>query len=163
MYLYFDNNGTLTTQITHGQIPRQGSNLTFYALVSTDFFEANGDASDGDWYVNIQIINKNGQDLLPSIMPMIREGLVTFCKSNNSEVTYDLVDGEDYYCFSFSAPTDTFPHVTEQPGNIRVGITFVNMNYPNKKVVCGESTIYIEPVLNEIYLNPGLSCSIRLE
>lgn len=160
MYLYFNNNGTLTTQITHGQIPRQGSNLTFYALLSPDFFEENGDASVGDWYATIQIINENGQNLLGAFsINMVREGLITFYQANNSEVTYDLVNGEDYYAFSFTAIASNtgYPLVTAQPGNIKVGITLMNSNYPAKKVVCGEATIYIEPVLNEAYLNPVIT------
>ena len=161
MYLYFKNDGTLTTQITHGQIPRQGSNLNIYALVSTDFFMENGDASVGDWIASIEIINKNGQSLLTTssnVLPsMTFDGLVTFQKSNNSEVTYDLVDDEDYYGYSFTVLNEDYPSVTAQPGDILVGITFVNLNDQSKNVVCGESTIYIEPVLNEIYLKPVIT------
>lgn len=157
MYLYYNNNGTLTTQITHGQIPRQGSNLNIVAMVSLDFFEANGDASVGDWFATIQIINENGQDLINGVAVMIREGVTTFTKANNSEVTYDLVNDEDYYAFSFGALIDSFPNVTAHPGNIKVGITFNNSNYPLKKVVGGEATIYVEPVLDEIYLNPVIT------
>lgn len=157
MYLYYNNNGTLTTQLTHGQIPRQGSNLNIVAMVSLDFFQTNGDASVGDWYATIQIVNENGQDLINGVAVMTREGVTTFTKANNSEVTYDLVNDEDYYTFSFGALIDSFPNVTAQPGNIKVGITFNNSNYPLKKVVGGEATIYIEPVLDEIYLNPVIT------
>lgn len=157
MYLYYNNDGTLTTQLTHGQIPRQGSNLNIVAMVSLDFFKTNGDASVGDWYATIQIVNENGQDLINGVAVMKREGVTTFTKANNSEVTYDLVNDEDYYAFSFGALIDSFPYVTAQPGNIKVGITFNNSNYPLKKVVGGEATIYIEPVLDEIYLNPVIT------
>jgi len=157
MYLYYNNDGTLTTQLTHGQIPRQGSNLNIVAMVSLDFFKTNGDASVGDWYATIQIVNENGQDLINGVAVMKREGVTTFTKANNSEVTYDLVNDEDYYAFSFGALIDSFPNVTAQPGNIKVGITFNNSNYPLKKVVGGEATIYIEPVLDEIYLNPVIT------
>lgn len=157
MYLYYNNDGTLTTQLTHGQIPRQGSNLNIVAMVSLDFFKTNGDASVGDWYATIQIVNENGQDLINGVAVMTREGVTTFTKANNSEVTYDLVNDEDYYAFSFGALIDSFPNVTAQPGNIKVGITFNNSNYPLKKVVGGEATIYIEPVLDEIYLNPVIT------
>ena len=157
MYLYYNNEGTLTTQLTHSQIPRQGSNLNIVAMVSLDFFRANGDASVGDWFATIQIVNENGQDLINGVAAMTREGVTTFTKANNSEVTYDLVDDEDYYAFSFGALIDSFPNVTAQPGNIKVGITFNNSNYPLKKVIGGEATIYIEPVLNEIYLNPVIT------
>lgn len=166
MYLYFNKNGTLITQINHGDIPRQGANLDVFALVDTSFFDEKLDPDLEHWTANIKVIDTRGESVVTTVL---MTGLnsqghpepIVFSKANNAEVTFDLVNGQTYYAFEYliiSSPTG-FPAVTALSGNIKIGIDFINSEDSNLDVTCGEATVYIEPVLNASYLRNTINPS----
>ena len=164
MYLYFNKNGTLTTQINHGEVPRQGANLDVFALVDLDFFDENLDPNPEHWVANIKATDSRGESVITTTL---MTGLNTsgnpesmvFAKANNAEATFNLVNGQTYYAFEYLINVSMFPAVTALSGNIKIGINFVNSEDSNLDVTCGEATVYIEPVLNSSYLKNTINPS----
>ena len=163
MYLYFNKNGTLTTQINHGEIPRQGANLRVCALVDLNFFSENLDPILDNWTAYIKVVDTKGDSVISSqTMGGLNTGghpeMITFAKANNAEVTFNLIPGQSYYAFEYIITPEIYPGVTALSGNIKVGITFANI-VDSKDVVCGEATVYIEPVLNASYIRNTINPS----
>lgn len=157
MYLYFNKNGTLTTQINHGEVPRQGANLDVHALVDLDFFEEQGDYHLDDWTALLKVVDTLGNTAL-SGATMNGPELITFVKSNNAEATFNLVNGQNYYAFDFLINSSIYSDVTALSGNIKIGVSFINTD-SSLNVVGGECTLYIEPVLKDSYIKNNINPS----
>lgn len=157
MYLYFNKNGTLTTQINHGEVPRQGANLDVHALVDLDFFEEQGDYQLDDWTALLKVVDTLGNTAL-SGATMNGPKLITFVKSNNAEATFNLVNGQNYYAFDFLINSSIYSNVTALSGNIKIGVSFINTD-SSLNVVGGECTLYIEPVLKDSYIKNNINPS----
>ena len=102
MFLYFNKEGKLTTAIPHGEVPRQGNYLNIYVLLDLDFFDDKGE-DYLDWAVNVELAFPDGKLTIPFSQKEGPEQL-EFRKVSDSEVTFDLVDGQEYltYYFRFS-------------------------------------------------------------
>ena len=102
MFLYFNKEGKLTTAIPHGEVPRQGNYLNIYVLLDLDFFDDKGE-DYLDWSVNVELAFPDGKLTIPFTQKEGPEQL-EFRKVSDSEVTFDLVDGQEYltYYFRFS-------------------------------------------------------------
>ena len=157
MYLYFNKNGTLTTQINHGEVPRQGANLDVHALVDLDFFEEQGDYHLDDWTALLKVVDTLGKTAV-SGATMWGPKLITFVKSNNAEATFNLVNGQNYYAFDFLINSSEYTDVTALSGNIKIGVSFINTD-SSLNVVGGECTLYIEPVLKDSYIKNNINPS----
>lgn len=157
MYLYFNKNGTLTTQINHGEVPRQGANLDVHALVDLDFFEEQGDYHLDDWTALLKVVDTLGNTAL-SGATMDGPKLITFVKANNAEATFNLVNGQNYYAFDFLINSSIYSDVTALSGNIKIGVSFINTD-SSLNVVGGECTLYIEPVLKDSYIKNNINPS----
>lgn len=102
MFLYFNKEGKLTTAIPHGEVPRQGNYLNIYVLLDLDFFDDKGE-DYLDWALNVELAFPDGKLTIPFTQKEGPEQL-EFRKVSDSEVTFDLVDGQEYltYYFRFS-------------------------------------------------------------
>ena len=98
MYLYFNQEGDLTTNIPHGEILRQGSFLNITVCLDLDFFY-NKEENQEDWKVNMQLGLPNGVKSTTKIVSDF--SIEVFRKTNDSEITYDLIDGREYYMYKF--------------------------------------------------------------
>lgn len=115
MYLYFDNTGKLATQIPHGEIPRQGNNLHLVVCFDKNFVDkfvtgvsARVKMQDGNWSSPFIFDNPH---------------VVKFTKTTDSEITYSLVDGEDYLMYETTIDTS---YSTAVYGNTEVEVTAYN-------------------------------------
>lgn len=153
MYLYFNNEGELTTNIPHGEILRQGSFLNIVVCLDLDFFHSKEENQE-DWKVNIQLGLPNGIIGTTKIVSDFK--IATFRKTNDSEATYDLIDGKEYYMYKFSFTPE---QATTVAGKLEIYTSLVKMiaildgngvstgEYSEENIVYNGTTIsYIERV-----------------
>ena len=123
MYLYYNKNGELLTIIPHGEIPRQNNYLNLYICLDYDYFEQ-------DLYKNIDLgeSNTNFRMLLditkPNKMACIDNipnnySYKQFKKTNDSEVTFALVNGRSYWIYEFNIAPE---FATNMSGEIQIAI-----------------------------------------
>lgn len=146
MYLYFNKEGILTTSIPHGEPVRQGSFLNIYICLDSNFFENDEDRKQHS--INVELTLPNGIIGTTKCVPEKEPSIEYFKKTNDSEVTYDLIDGMPYwtYHFRFTPETSTnYPGLTK--ANISIIKTFED-EYGEvmqvDKVQFGETQIFIE-------------------
>ena len=121
MYVYFNNQGVLTTNIPHGSPVRQNNPLSLYACFSPDYFFEKGENYE-EWSAFASVVLPDGRtesnpiDTLTTVDDLIQ----TFYKTTDSEVTFDLEDEAPYlvYRFKFNAE-----QATKISGNIKIVIT----------------------------------------
>lgn len=153
MYLYFNNEGDLTTNIPHGEILRQGSFLNIVVCLDLDFFYNKGE-NQADWKVNVQLGLPNG--IIGTTKIVSDFEIATFRKTNDSEATYDLIDGKEYYMYKFLF---TPAQATTVAGKLEIYTSLVKMitildgngistgEYLEENIVYNGTTIsYIERV-----------------
>ena len=114
MYLYFNKKGELTTKIPHGEPLRQGNNLNLYVCFPLDFKD---EENMNSWSAFVQIIKSDGSTSGVEYY-LKNEGVKVFNKLKDSEITYDLIDGESYHTFFAS-----IPKVTNLPGDLDLSIS----------------------------------------
>lgn len=150
MYLYFDNTGKLATQIPHGEIPRQGNNLHLVVCFDKNFVDkfttgvsARVKMQDGNWSSPFIFDNPH---------------IIKFTKTTDSEITYSLVDGEDYLMYETTIDTS---YSTAVYGNTEVEVTAYNnvvkvisndedlSNYMNNNLI-PEGTVIEHHVKSEV-------------
>ena len=151
MHLYFNKEGKLTTVIPHGEVARQGSYLNLYVLLDEDFFESR-EESYLDWSVNVQLLFPDGKlstDYVTSVTPELE----VFHKTSDSEVTFDLIDGESYLTYKFNF---TPAQATDIAGKIKALVSIykttneLTKRHTAKNITTegleyfGEAEIYIE-------------------
>lgn len=100
MYLYFNKEGILETVIPHGETVRQGSYLNIYVLLDDDFFIDRGD-DIGNYSVNVELAFPNNRVGTVKTQPVDEPALVPFQQLDDSEITYALVDGKEYWTYHF--------------------------------------------------------------
>ena len=137
MYLYFNKQGIPTTKIPHGQILRQGNDLNLYVCFPIDYKE-NWDG----WILTVDLIFADGSKY-PFELGMDKIGLKVFNKLKDSEITYDLKDGLEYFTFTriikdIKIPGDLILnfvlHKDEEPSEVLGSVTlFVEKTLTKKK------------------------------
>lgn len=100
MYLYFNKEGILSTIIPHGETVRQGSYLNIYVLLDDDFFVDRGDSIE-QYSVNVELAFPNNTIGTVSTIPVNEPKLLPFEKLDDSEITYELIDGAQYWTYHF--------------------------------------------------------------
>ena len=107
MYLYFNKLGILTTNIPHGEIPRQGSTLNVYVCLDSDFFESEEQRKKS--IVNIDLILPNDEIGTRKWVTVDEVQLLPFKKKTSNEAIGDFVDNGYYwtYHFKFEAKEST--------------------------------------------------------
>lgn len=102
MYLYFNKEGVLTTIIPHGEPVRQGSSLNLYICFDSDTFSDIEEVKEYVFSVELELPGSKGRGVthfLPiSSYPDKPE---VFKKTNDSEITYDLINNRNYWIFHF--------------------------------------------------------------
>ena len=102
MYLYFNKQGILTTKLIHGEPVRQGSYLNLYVLLDEDFFDDIIPGTEPEIYC--QFVFPNGATLDTQDAPNMTSPFMNknpqkdyiFQKTDDSEVTFDLIEGKKY-------------------------------------------------------------------
>ena len=100
MYLYFNKEGILSTIIPHGETVRQGSYLNIYVLLDDDFFVDRGESIE-QYSVNVELAFPNNTIGTVSTIPVNEPKLLPFEKLDDSEITYELIDGAQYWTYHF--------------------------------------------------------------
>ena len=100
MYLYFNKEGILSTIIPHGETVRQGSYLNIYVLLDDDFFVDRGESIE-QYSVNVELAFPNNTIGTVSTVPVNEPKLLPFEKLDDSEITYELIDGAQYWTYHF--------------------------------------------------------------
>ena len=98
MYIYFNNEGALTTIIPHGEeiAVRQGSTFNVHVLFETDcpYLVQDGNAIDSSaLYIKFK---KNGEDFFGEDRPLTQQSDYVFHKNSSNELTFDLKEGKTY-------------------------------------------------------------------
>ena len=119
MYLQYDNEGDLKTQILHGEPCRQGSLLDVSICFSEEDWQTIIDRHGAgksvsmllylldDEPINKDLINENATKRVP-VMPYFN-GLETFYKNFDKEKIFSLIDGEEYRMFKFKITLNAEP------------------------------------------------------
>lgn len=140
MYVYFNNQGILTTSIPHGKPVRQGSYLDLFICLEKDFpIEENR--------VNVELIFPDGgaagKQSIGCFKAITEDEevakLLEFKKMNDSETTYDLKNGELYWTYHFRF----FPEEsTLYAGKLVANISIIKVSaYVNEEGVAEETNI----------------------
>lgn len=134
MYLYFDKQGTLKTAIPHGQPVRQGSDLHLVVCLDPDFFS--DPVTKDNWQLQLFLTLPNGENrlgtgILPDVVPT---STTIFTKTVDSEITYDLIDGNSYWMYEWHL---TASQSTVYNGNLTANIRFLKQEYHSQ----GNATI----------------------
>lgn len=147
MYIYFNDEGILTTQINHGEVARQGSTLHLYIAFSKDYDLSNKILDirfkkPGENYFNSTNYFPDSQ------VPELK----VFEKVKNNEITYDLVDGEIYQVYTWTA--DSTVGLTDEYGTASVVIrlledTSADNNVVENIITKGLIQIYVEKTFGE--------------
>ena len=117
MYIYINKEGKITTQIEHGEPVRQGNALHLVVCFDKDREEElksyslsadfkNNEIENSEWIVGYIFNN-------PRVLP--------FEKIKSSEMTFDLVDGEEYVMFDKTIEANS--GVTKYPGHLSCVLT----------------------------------------
>ena len=118
MYIYFNDQGIPTTQIYNGEIVRQNSTFNIYVVFSKSFNSKNK-------VLTIKFKRPVDNDFGTEYF--LKElGLVEFNKADDSENSYNLIDGESY--FTYYIKIDKNMNLTNDYGNIITLITLYESN-----------------------------------
>ena len=147
MYLYFNKDGILTTQIEHDLPPiRQGSTFTIFVYFDNDFDVSNKT-------ITIQF-KKPGENSFQDETYMEYVGLKEFTKLNPKEITYDLKDGVFYNVFQFDSTNDG--QLSSKYGNAYFLITVYEVDKNNDVIdvyTQGLVSTYIEKTYGDALPN----------
>lgn len=154
MYIYFNDQGIPTTQIYNGEIVRQNSTFNIYVVFSKSFSSKNK-------VLTIKFKRPADNDFGTEYF--LKElGLVEFNKADDSENSYNLIDGESY--FTYHIKIDKNMNLTNDYGNIITLITLYESNEltynedntiniesfnVNNIIIEGKIKIYVEPTLGD--------------
>ena len=121
MYLYFNKQGVLTTVIPHGEPVRQGSYLNISVCLDLDTFSREDSAKYG---CRVELSFPN-EKLGTHSIDLDGAEQEEFVKTDDSEITYDLVPGQDYwvYKFRFTPEQSTF-----NAGKVTANVSFGRYN-----------------------------------
>ena len=121
MYLYFNKQGVLTTVIPHGEPVRQGSYLNISVCLDLDTFSTEDSAKYG---CRVELSFPN-EKLGTHSIDLDGAEQEEFVKTDDSEITYDLVPGQDYwvYKFRFTPEQSTF-----NAGKVTANVSFGRYN-----------------------------------
>ena len=121
MYIYFNNEGRITTKIPHGEIIRQGNPLNLYICVADNFF--NDADTVLDWTTTVKLVYPDGKvsnEFIPNSLTPVRK---KFFKLKDSEVTFDLVHNKRYYTYIFNIDAE---NSTVIPGDLSLVVKLYN-------------------------------------
>lgn len=121
MYIYFNNEGRITTKIPHGEIIRQGNPLNLYICVADNFF--NDADTVLDWTTTVKLVYPDGKvsnEFIPNSLTPVRK---KFLKLKDSEVTFDLVHNKRYYTYIFNIDAE---NSTVIPGDLSLVVKLYN-------------------------------------
>ena len=125
MYLYFNKHGTLTTIIPHGEPVRQGSYLNIYVLLDDDFF-SNINGNINNYNVTVEIVFPDNPSISTNKISSVGgPNLLPFSKTDDSEMTYDLVQGVRYWTYHFRF---TPSQATMNAGKINACVSIQKIN-----------------------------------
>jgi hypothetical protein len=119
MFLYFNHQGELTTCITHGETPRQGNPLSVWVAVDKQYFKDKTPNTPAGWAVKVSVVYSETEATAP--FPASYLGTKIFRKTNDSEITYNLIDGNSYYMYYCNIPAE---YSTMQSGYKSLVTTF---------------------------------------
>ena len=142
MYIYFNKEGVLTTQINHGEVARQGGTLRLYIAFDKDFDLSNKildirfKKPSENYFSNINYFPD-------SQVPQFK----VFEKVKNNEITYDFIEGETYQVYTWTA--DSTVGITDEYGNVSIVVrlfedTDGNNQTIEKILMQGAFQLYVE-------------------
>lgn len=142
MYIYFNKEGVLTTQINHGEVARQGGTLRLYIAFDKDFDLSNKildirfKKPSENYFSNINYFPD-------SQVPQFK----VFEKVKNNEITYDLIEGQTYQVYTWTA--DSTVGITDEYGNVSIVVrlfedTDGNNQTIEKILMQGTFQLYVE-------------------
>lgn len=105
MYLYFDYDRTLKTAIPHGEIPRQGSDLTIKVCLPLDFWRKTG-KTDEEYSKSISFEYAGGTHS-PEFMLPTQGNEEQFNKLYATEDIFDFRDGDTYLTYKYKLVGDS--------------------------------------------------------
>ena len=134
MYLYFDKQGVLTTQIPHGEIVRQSGTFTMHFVFENDYDFVNQHT------LTIAFKRPGEKDFgifryITTNQPRIE----IFKKIKPSEVTYSFVEGQAYKIYEFVC--DELVAATERAGEVQAVVRILDKNSLNHGKVSVENII----------------------
>ena len=114
MYIYFNSSLEPTTVIPHGEILRQGGDLNVYVCFDEEVQTAGKS-------ISCSVIHNESVIGTPHFLDYI--GNRVFYRTKDSEVIYDLVEGQSYQTYH----TKFYPNeATEEFGNITLSFEFID-------------------------------------
>ena len=145
MYVYFNNQGVLTTSIPHGEPVRQGNWINLYACLPINFYSSKGE-DKSNWLAIISTFYSNGTlgatDVLSTTTS---ENLIqVFRKNNDSEATYDLKDNHPYITYYFRLSPD---QITKFSGKVQAKIVLAKDS--ENIINLGVINIFVEKILGD--------------
>lgn len=152
MYLYFNKQGVLTTVIPHGEPVRQGSYLNISVCLDLDTFVSKEDSINYNCNVELSFPNQSLGTHNISISGPIQE---EFQKTNDSEITYDLIPGNDYWVYKF--------RFTPEQSTFNAGKLYANVSF--EKVILEQDTSVEDLQYNgtaEIYVEKTFGYAKRI-
>ena len=146
MYIYFNNQGTLTTNIPHGEPVRQGNILNVYACLPINFYSSKQEDKD-NWYAEITTVLPNNNQGVNSLLSLTESNnlMKLFRKTNDSEITYDLKDNAPYLIYHFKLTSE---QATIVPGKLQLKIKLKKISSTDF-INLGAVTVFVEKVLGD--------------
>lgn len=152
MYVYFNKQNIITTQIPHGEIIRQGSTFTLSMC-----FEGIEDATQ--YSMSIAFKRPGDESFGPTWIfdPSVRNEV--FKKVKTSEITYSFIPGKEYKLYSYNCSTNT--GATDRFGNVLAVIKLCSKKAlimadeipqtVDDVIMTGVIQFYVEPTYGEGY------------
>ena len=151
MIIYFNNEGTLTTQILHGAPVRQGNNFDFHVYFNqtNEIFKEN-DPSDLRVKVAFKLPNANDYSWDATIY-LNFVGRKQFKKYKPNEMSYDLKEGMFYWVAEPQSEYKDLSKFTQTNGGLVASVQLLKINEDSTEVVFSEYqglvNIYVEKVV----------------
>lgn len=154
MYLYFNEQGVLTTQIPHGEIVRQSGTFTMHFAFEIDYdfvnrysltinFKRPGEKVFGNTYY-VPVKDKP--------QPQI------FKKIKSNEITYSFIEGQEYVFYDFIC--DSTIGASERTGDVEAVVRILDKNSLDKNeekvksvITQGLVTFHVERTFGTPYTN----------
>lgn len=122
LYVYFNKQGVLTTQIPHGSgVIRQGDTFDLYIC-----FDEDVDLSNKALYIKFKPPGESEWGTEYDITNCYLGGLTVFKKISPNEITYDLKDGKKYHIFKYKVTISS--GITNKFGNLEALVTVLNQS-----------------------------------
>ena len=151
MWIYYNKNGELTTQIPHGEVIRQGSTFNLYIAIDRKYFSNNDiltleevkKIARENYLVEFKILNLT--ELL-----ILEPEILEFKKIKTSEITYDLKDKQKYIVFHYVGNYN----LIKNWGNYEAVLKLTN-KITGESNVLGNIKIYVEKTYGDSNSSTG--------